>query len=484
MHPDHSPYLNALKRSLGETVIPSMGEGMEKQIAMCSYRILGRLVAEEKHLEKVNSQAILSFQKMREELLSVLEAPEEISALELLETALDAEFSSRKEAYCRIEIALQKLVSLLIASTEPYALVTIRNIAKINSARQQTFQSFYDDEITLSESSTESMQILTNAEIVKLNAFLIRRFPTESELEIVNIKAVPGGFSKQTLFVTLGSNRELPDCVVVRLDKSDSPVGSTVKDEYDVIARLHEVGVAVPKPYAIEHSGEVLGGPFIVVSRVEGSNAGDAMDVQQGSRALALDLAKMVAKMHTIDPVVFGDEIPGAGVTITERLLSELKEFEGRWRSAERPSIALETAFAWLRKNINLADGKRSLIHKDIGCHNFLAKDEKVTALLDWETASIGSPAQDLGYMYPTVVQMCAWEDFMSAYRKNGGPEVTQEQVDYYRIWAYTWLVVMVGAGGLDFEEGVTEDIQLGYAGAYLLCRLESRLTASLDQAL
>jgi aminoglycoside phosphotransferase (APT) family kinase protein len=144
----------------------------------------------------------------------------------------------------------------------------------------------------------------------------------------------------------------------------------------------------------------------------------------------------------------------------------------------------METAFAWLKQNITLADGPRSLIHKDPGCHNMLAHEDKLSVLLDWETAAIGNPAQDLGYVYPLVIQMCAWSDFMAAYVEAGGPAISQAQVDYHTLWGYTWVNSMVMQAEQMFVSGVANEIRAGFAGTYLISRTEARLREKLHSLL
>ena len=49
--------------------------------------------------------------------------------------------------------------------------------------------------------------------------------------------------------------------------------------------------------------------------------------------------------------------------------------------------------------------------------------DGNITALLDWEYAKSGDPAQDLGYAQEAVSRHLDWARFIDVYREAGGPE-------------------------------------------------------------
>jgi len=266
---------------------------------------------------------------------------------------------------------------------------------------------------------------------------------------------------------------------VVRLDWANSAVGTTVVDEFRIIQTLFNAGVKVPQPYAMEPTGTVLGGPFLLVSKAEGTNLGDALNVRGGTLAFAQDLARTLAKLHAVPANSFDDSVDGAHESVRERILREITKFEADWRALDEPSPALETAFAWLRQNVDLADGPRCLIHKDVGCHNMLAKDDQVSVLLDWETAAIGTAAQDLGYAHPSVIQMCDWEDFIAAYVEAGGVAPSQAQIDYYTLWGFTWTYTMVLQTRAILASGVN-DVRVAFAATYLLSRTGARLREKL----
>jgi aminoglycoside phosphotransferase (APT) family kinase protein len=142
-------------------------------------------------------------------------------------------------------------------------------------------------------------------------------------------------------------------------------------------------------------------------------------------------------------------------------------------------------AIAWLRAHVDCVEDRRSLVHNDMVFHNILGDGTRVTAVLDWEQASIGHPAEDLGYVYPLVTAMIDWDRFMDAYCAAGGAPVSQEQVDFFCLRGLLRLMNLVMAGGRDaFEGGHADGVLVASAGAFFTQRLLHKASRALDLVL
>ncbi|MET0658758.1 MAG: phosphotransferase family protein, partial [Steroidobacteraceae bacterium] len=276
---------------------------------------------------------------------------------------------------------------------------------------------------------SNTQQRFTQQQLQAFAAFLKESCGSSGSAEVVEVVQLPGGFSKQTYRVRLSPGSEWPEEVVVRYDPADSVFGVTVDKEFGIIRILHDRGVRVPRPYALEISSTVLGAPFMVTARAPGHSIGDSYQVEGGTVAFGRSLARELAQMHSIPADVFGTALYGADVDAVARLRGEIAKFYESWQQTGCTSIAMECAFHWLRQNLHLAEGRRALIHRDVGCHNLIVADDEVSALVDWEAAAIGNPAQDLGYCLKTVVQFMPWEDFLAAYAAAGGVIPTTEEI-------------------------------------------------------
>jgi aminoglycoside phosphotransferase (APT) family kinase protein len=71
-----------------------------------------------------------------------------------------------------------------------------------------------------------------------------------------------------------------------------------------------------------------------------------------------------------------------------------------------------------------LDEGAPCVVHGDIGAHNLLVHDDRLTAILDWEFSRVGDPAEDLGVARPNVIACMDWDEFLRIYRDAGGRPV------------------------------------------------------------
>ncbi len=326
---------------------------------------------------------------------------------------------------------------------------------------------------------TRAKQRFTDQQLNEFVDFLKQACGSHGSAKVLEVMQLPGGFSKQTYMVRLTPDSGLPEEVVIRYDPADSVFGVTVNKEFGIINILHERGVHVPEPYALETSGKVLGAPFMVTARAIGGSIGDSYQVDGGSTAFGANLARELAKMHGIAPETFGPGIYGAEIGTKERLLNEIDQFRSLWRESGSTSIAMDCAFQWLTQNVNCADGRRTLIHRDVGCHNLIVQDDEIAALVDWEAAAIGNPAQDLGYSQKTVIQVMPWEDFLAVYAAAGGIIPRAEEIAFYDLWGRVWIGVYAAQARKMFRSGLTDNIQLAYIGEHVFRRdLECIATA------
>ncbi|MGH3432597.1 MAG: phosphotransferase family protein, partial [Thermocrispum sp.] len=80
--------------------------------------------------------------------------------------------------------------------------------------------------------------------------------------------------------------------------------------EYRVISALQDSAVPVPRTYALCEDTEVLGAPFYVMERVDGTPYRHAGELERlgpaRTRAIATDLVDTLAALHAVDPDAVG----------------------------------------------------------------------------------------------------------------------------------------------------------------------------------
>jgi aminoglycoside phosphotransferase (APT) family kinase protein len=272
--------------------------------------------------------------------------------------------------------------------------------------------------------------------------YLAARSPSDGKPAVRSVRQLSGGFSKTTLLVAVDGAAG-PEEMVLR----QVPPGrdaSTLAAEYEVVRFAWENGVAAPEPLWLEPDDNAIGGPFFATRRVPGANLGDVFGPRPGTpREAATGLAEALAHLHRLDPrdvrttpvpaMVSGEEIL-AGVRQQQEQVALAAQVDG---DVPHPLHAL--LFAWLRAHAPGDVPRPVLLHGDPGFHNMLVDGGEVQALLDWERARVGDPAQDLAYVRPHVMRVQPWEEFLAAYCDAGGEEPDEERLRYYSVWHDAW---------------------------------------------
>ena len=181
----------------------------------------------------------------------------------------------------------------------------------------------------------------------------------------------------------------------------------------------------------LDADGSGLGAPTVIMERVPGVTdilALRAPEPAGRNRAIALAFADAAAKLHNVD--VAGLDFLGTP-TRENAAAIQVGIWEAQFlKHRMEPHPAIAFAFQWLKANAPVAE-RISLVHGDYRLGNFLFEGERITALLDWEMAHLGDPAEDI-----------AW-----AYRALWTPEMHVLPLDFVRR-------PLSAAGGIDGEAG------------------------------
>jgi aminoglycoside phosphotransferase (APT) family kinase protein len=115
-------------------------------------------------------------------------------------------------------------------------------------------------------------------------------------------------------------------------------------------------------------------------------------------RAIYLDLARVMAKLHNVDPAAVGLDTFGRPGNYYERQI-------GRWSKQYLASQTddlpeMDQLMEWLPNNIPTEAGS-VIVHGDYRLGNVLIHptEPKIVAVLDWELSTLGDGLADLGYL-------------------------------------------------------------------------------------
>lgn len=236
----------------------------------------------------------------------------------------------------------------------------------------------------------------------KLDAYLKDRLPGEGAFKIERHVA---GHSNETFFLSRGDKnwvlRRPPLAVYL-------PTAHDVLREYRVLSALKDTDVRVPQVALSCDDDSVLGAPFYVMEKVEGSVLRDAIpsaiDIPGERRRIGEELTDALIELHGVDHVAVGLESFGKPTGYLER---QVRRWTGQLELATSITIqsrevpSMWQVRDWLSENMP-ESGPAVIVHGDYKLDNVLyapGAPASLSAILDWEMSTIGDPLSDLGWM-------------------------------------------------------------------------------------
>lgn len=208
---------------------------------------------------------------------------------------------------------------------------------------------------------------------------------------------ITGGKSNLTYLVTDGAHE-----YVVRRP----PLGhvlATAHDmarEYRVMAALGPTDVPVPEMVALCEDVDVIGAPFYVMQKVDGTPYSRASQLAplgaERTRVITERMVDTLVTLHAVDYRAVGLGEFGRPDGYLTRQVSRWKKQLASSTSRELPGM--DELVAYLETHIP-AQGEGTIVHGDFRLDNLLVADDRVTAVLDWEMSTLGDPLTDVALM-------------------------------------------------------------------------------------
>ena len=245
--------------------------------------------------------------------------------------------------------------------------------------------------------------------------------------------------------------------------------------EFKSLSALQSSGVPVPRVFAASDDATILGAPFFLCERVDGDTplpwGGQGNEGMLGERreSLARDFIGALAALHNFDWRATGLASWGEGVTESNAATAQIEDWHGRFqRWALRPHPMAHRAFAWLRENQPKAP-RVAIVHGDYRLGNFLERDNRITAILDWELVHLGDPVEDLGWAFlpqyrggtGLVCGLASEEAFLSRYETLAGYAVDRKALRFYIVFSLLKLGLTHMAAARCFEDGRFDDMRM-----------------------
>lgn len=326
------------------------------------------------------------------------------------------------------------------------------------------------------------MPEIPGLDVTALTDWLATAHPELSDGSALRAEVVAGGRSNLTYAI---------DGAAIPLILRRPPLGHVLSSAHDM-AREHRVisalaTTAIPVPAAIDlvddtsstaTAGRITGTPFFLMERAPGqvltTTAQNDAYTQEGLHALSIDLVRHLADLHAVDPasVELGDF--GRPDGYLGRQLSTWRRQLDASRSRQTP--ALDRLQERLTDDVPETT-RTGIVHGDYRLDNALVDGPsdrpRISAILDWEMATLGDPLVDLGIFalywdiadlpggagtVPSAVDPASgypsFDELADAYAAHSGVRIPD--LDWYRAFAAYKLAVILEGIHFRFQAGST----------------------------
>jgi len=238
-----------------------------------------------------------------------------------------------------------------------------------------------------------------------IEAFLRRRFPETTDLEVGEVTRIQTGLSRENWVFDVRvreDQRTVTHPLIVRRDPEGGLLDSDRHTEFEVLRALEPSSIPAPRAIWLDPDGSELGRPSLVMER--GSGTCDYFAIN-GERPLARRVAlaerfcDLLAEIHRLDWKALGLDriLPDPG---PEAARVALDAWVAVLRSDQvEPLPELELIIDWLAAHLPRSQ-RTVLVHGDFKAGNMLlGEDDQVALLLDWELTHLGDPLDDIGWI-------------------------------------------------------------------------------------
>jgi aminoglycoside phosphotransferase (APT) family kinase protein len=178
------------------------------------------------------------------------------------------------------------------------------------------------------------------------------------------------------------------------------PSAHAVDREYRLLSALHPLGFPMPEPLALCDDPKVIGALFYVMEMAKGRPYADGAlpDFDPATRRRMYEqLVDTLAELHGIDSGAAGLGDFGKPGNYFER---QVRRWTRQYRDSQTDYIPeIERLIAFLPESLP-AQSRTSIVHGDYRIDNVVYDgDGTLTAVLDWELATLGDPLADFSYL-------------------------------------------------------------------------------------
>ncbi len=294
-------------------------------------------------------------------------------------------------------------------------------------------------------------------------------------VRIDGLDRVEMGHSAETLLLTLSWTDQAGDHredVAVRI-RPPAPGLLEPYDltrQFDVLRGLESTPVRAPRAYWLEPSGQVLGQEFYVMERLPGvvyerTVPSELANDPRRIHRMCEGMVEQIAAIHTVDLHATGLATIAEGREYLER---ELEHWSREMRRVQRgPLPALERLVDLVRKHRPAQSPTPTLVHGDAKPGNFAFEGSEVSAVFDWEMATVGDPLADIGWAevlwavpgsFTSRPGALTVDEFVARWEELTG--LASHSRPWYRAFQGMKMAIILLVGGHLFDAGYSDDVR------------------------
>ena len=241
------------------------------------------------------------------------------------------------------------------------------------------------------------MSDVPGLDLARLSAWFADHVPGVAPGEVsLTARRISGGKSNLTYEVSDGAS-----AWIVRRP----PLGHVLATAHDmvrehrVMTALRDTVVPVPVTYALCEDTEVVGAPFYVMQKVDGTPYRSRAELEalgpDRTRVVSERLVDTLVALHAVDPAAVGLGDFGRPDGFLARQVARWKKQMDASHHRDLP--AADELHARLAASIP-PEGAAGIVHGDFRLDNALVDThtDKINAVVDWEMATLGDPLTDL----------------------------------------------------------------------------------------
>jgi aminoglycoside phosphotransferase (APT) family kinase protein len=252
---------------------------------------------------------------------------------------------------------------------------------------------------------------------------------------------------------------------------------SDLGTQFRVLEALAPTAVPTPRPYYYEPAPNGLGAPFLVMDKVPGvcpspwGREGRAFYAAAAERGvLPASFTDALVAIHTVDWRAAGLDdvlaVPARGHDFARAEIAKWRDLIDA--TGIEPDPVLADVICWLEANAPSTD-RLTLVHGAYRTGNLLVDDDRVSAVLDWETEVIGDPMYDVAYVLSELNRegthllsnLVEEDEFRRRYEAGTGIEIDDAACDYYQVlYGMRSAAFWMSASGL-YASGANDDLRL-----------------------